>query len=173
MKRLLCMLLICLLAGPVLAETVQDQALAFIQEAGIAADSVMRMDDEIIVTLACGGTAKLRLPGDFDKYNLDWQFAGATDEDVGLYLDYALEMLAKIEVKIPADTSSLSTAESIRVRNYASVVANGLKALAQPDEQRIRVLQMQLALQDESGLDDLRTRLLEMIVALQAEESAE
>ena len=57
MRKWLCIVLTCLLCTPAFAETVQDQALLFIQEAGIEADSVMRIENSIIVTLADGGTA--------------------------------------------------------------------------------------------------------------------
>ncbi len=172
MKRILCMLLIFLFSAA-LAETVQDEALTFIQEAGIAADAVTRLGEEIVVTLQNGGTATLHIPGDFDKYDLNWRFNGATDEDLALYLDHALGLLAALEAKIPADTENLSTAQAIRVRSYQSTVAKALETLAQPDEQRIRVLQAQLALQDESGLEDLRTRLLTMILLLAETATAE
>ena len=43
MKKMLCVLLIFLLSVPALAETVQDQAMMFLQEAGIAADGVNRI----------------------------------------------------------------------------------------------------------------------------------
>ena len=58
MKRMVCFLLVFLLALPALGETVQDQALAFIRAAGIGADSVTRIDHEVIVNLPGGGTAE-------------------------------------------------------------------------------------------------------------------
>ena len=95
MKALICLLL-ALMILPAAAETVQDQALAFIQEAGIGADAVSRIGDAVIVTLSQGGTATLMLPGDFDPFNLDWRFDGAADGDVALYLDHALTLLAAL-----------------------------------------------------------------------------
>lgn len=158
MKRLLCLLL-CLLTLPALAETVQDQALAFIQDAGIEADAVTRVDNEVIVTLTNGGTASIWMSGDFDKYDLSWRFEGATDEDVGLYLDHALSLLAKLEAKIPADTSNLSTAESIRVRNYSVIVSNSLLYMEKTGQQGLRILLDKLSAHDDSGLNSLRARL--------------
>lgn len=164
MKRLLCVLLICLLSLPAMAETVQDQALAFIQDAGIAADSVTRIENEMIVTLSGGGTARLYTYGDFDKYDLSWRFEGAADEDVARYLDHALSLLASLEARIPADESALSAAESIRVRSYRSIVANGLLSLENVGQQGLQVLLSQLAAHDDSGLNSLRARLASQLL---------
>ena len=159
MKRLLCVLLICLLSVPAMAETVQDQALMFIQEAGIAADSVTRIENEMIVTLFGGGTARLYTYGDFDKYDLSWRFDGATDEDVARYLDYALSLLAGLEARIPADESSLTAAELIRVHSYRSIVANALVSLQHVGQQGLQILLNKLSQHDDSGLNSLRARL--------------
>ena len=159
MKRFLCMLAVCLLAVSALAETVQDQALTFLQEAGIAADGVNRIDNEIIVTLEKGGTASLWTNGDFDMYDLSWRFENAADEDVAFYLDHALALLAAMEEKIPADESALSAAEAIRVRSYAQVVDRGLACLEQTGEQGLRILLAQMEAQADSSLNDLRSRL--------------
>lgn len=159
MKRVLCLLLICLLAAPALAETVQDQALMFLQAAGIAANGVNRIDNEIIVALADGGTASLWIYGDFDPLDLSWRFSGATDADVARYLDHALGQLAALEDRIPADTGSLSAAEAMRARNYAVMVSNALLDLERTGEQGLRILLDQLAAHDDSGLNSLRARL--------------
>ena len=119
MKRVLMILLACLLILPAQAETVQDQALAFVQDAGIAADSVMRVGNDVIVTLLNGGTAVLNCPGDFDSLNLSWRFDGATDADVALYLDHALRMLSVLDAKSPADGK--------RAQAYAALVDSGLE----------------------------------------------
>lgn len=159
MKRLLCVLLICLLSVPAMAETVQDQALMFIQEAGIAADSVTRIENEMIVTLSGGGTARLYTYGDFDKYDLSWRFDGAADEDMARYLDYALSLLAGLEARIPADESSLTAAELIRVQSYRSIVANALVSLQNVGQQGLQILLNKLSQHDDSGLNSLRARL--------------
>lgn len=159
MRKFLCLLLICLLTIPALAETVQDQALAFIQDAGIAADSVTRIDNEVIVTLANGGTASLWMSGDFDMFNLSWQFISAADQDVALYLDHALSLLAQIEAKIPADTENLSDAEALRARNNAVLVSNNLLCLEKVGQQGLRMLLAQLSEHDGSSLNSLRARL--------------
>lgn len=159
MKRFLCMLLICLIALPALAETVQDQALSLIQDAGIAADSVMRIENEVIVTLANGGTATLWMSGDFDPYDLSWVFDGASDADVALYLDHALSLLAALEAKIPADETHLSAAEARRVSNYRLIISNSLLALENLGEQGMTILLTQLAAHDDSALNSLRARL--------------
>lgn len=159
MKKFFCMLLICLLTVPALAETVQDQALAFIQDAGIAADSVTRIDNEIIINLAEGGTASLWTYGDFDMFDLSWRFDGASDEDVALYLDHALSLLAQLEAKIPADTENLSAAEAMRARDYAVMVSNNLLYLEKVGEQGLRILLNQLAAHDDTNLNSLRARL--------------
>lgn len=159
MKRLLCLLLICLLGASAMAETVQDQALAFIQSAGIEADSVTRIGNQVIVTLASGGTASLSTQLDFDKYDLRWQFDGASDEEIAAYLDCALSLLCTLEERIPADESALSTAEAIRVRGYRSIIANGLLSLENVGPQGLQILLDQLAAHDDSGLNSLRARL--------------
>lgn len=159
MKGLLCVLLICLLSVPAAAETVQDQALAFIQDAGIAADSVTRIGHEVIVTLASGGTATLAAHGDFDMYDLSWRFDGASDEELAAYLDYALSLLSTLEERIPADESTLSAAELIRVRSYRSIVANSLLSLENVGQQGLQILLDKLSQHDESGLNSLRARL--------------
>jgi len=164
LKRVLCVLLMCFLALPALAETVQDQALAFIQEAGIVADGVNRIGDEIIVTLAGGGTAALYSPGDFDKYDLSWRFDGAADEDVVLYLDHALTLLFALEAKIPADTENLSAAQAMRVRNYAAMIDKGLLALENLGQQGLNVLLLQMESQPDSELNGLRARLAERLL---------
>ena len=158
MKKWLCMLLILLLS-PALAETVQDQALMFIQEAGIAADSVMRLENDVIVTLTGGGTATLHIPGDFDPYDLNWRFDGAADEAVALYLDHAMTLLAALEAKIPVDTENLPAAQAIRARSYAAVVAKSLACLENTGEQGLRLLLAQLDAHDDSNLNSLRARL--------------
>ena len=152
MKRFVCMLLAFLLSFPALAETVQDQALDFIQDTGIGADSVMRVDSEVTVTLINGGTASLYLYGDFDPYDLSWRFTDAADTDVALYLDHALGMLSSLEARIPK-------AEEMRARDYAVMVSNGLLYLENTGEQGLRVLLAQLSLHDGSGLNSLRARL--------------
>lgn len=152
MRKWLCIVLICLLCTPAFAETVQDQALLFIQEAGIEADSVMRLENSIIVTLADGGTASLWTSGDFDPFDLSWRFAGATDADVARYLDHALGMLAALEERIPAAGES-------QARNYAVVVSNSLLCMEQMDEQGLRILLEQLSRHDETNLNSLRARL--------------
>ena len=152
MKRVLMILLACLLILPAQAETVQDQALAFIQDAGIAADSVMRVGNDVIVTLLNGGTAVLDCPGDFDSLNLSWRFDGATDADVALYLDHALRMLSVLEAKSPADGK--------RAQAYAALVDSGLEDMTVLGAQGIRVLILQIYRGDDSGLNGLRGRLL-------------
>lgn len=164
MKRLLCVLLICLLSLPAMAETVQDQALAFIQNAGIAADSVTRIENEMIITLSGGGTARLYTYGDFDKYDLSWRFESAADEDVARYLDYALSLLATLEAKIPADTENLPASEAMRARNYAVMVSNSLLDLERVDQQGLQILLSQLAAHDDSGLNSLRARLASQLL---------
>lgn len=164
MKRMLMILLACLMILPVRAETVQDQALAFIQEAGIAADSVMRVGSDVIVTLMNGGTATLRMEGDYDKYNLGWTFKEAADEDVALYVDHALTLLAALEAKIPADTANLSAAESIRVRSWTATLEKALDSMTALGEQGMLILQIQLEAQEECELNSLRERLMMRIL---------
>lgn len=159
MKKWICVLLICLLGASAMAETVQDQALAFIQEAGIAADSVTRIGNEIIVTLAQGGTAALWTYGDYDPFDLSWRFTDASDGDVALYLDHALSRLAALEKRIPADQEGLSDAQLRQARNYAVMVSNSLLYLENVGEQGLGVLLEQLSLHDDSGLNSLRARL--------------
>ena len=159
MKRLICWLLILLLALPTGAETVQDQALAFIQAAGIRADSVMRIGNEIIVNLPGGGTAHLFSYGDFDQFDLSWRFSGATDEELTLYLDHALSLLHGLEQKIPADTADLSAAEAMRARNYTVIVSNSLLYMENMGQQGLDILLKQLSCHDDSSLNSLRARL--------------
>lgn len=158
MKRILCMLLAWLLICPALAETVQDQALSFIQSAGIEADSVLRIDNEITVTLINGGTASLYTYGDFDPYDLSWRFTDAADTDVALYLDHALGMLASLEEEIP-------TASETRASNYEVMVSNGLLYLENVGEQGLRILLAQLSLHDDSSLNSLRARLASRLLS--------
>ena len=172
MKRVLMILLACLLILPVRAETVQDQALAFIQDAGIEADAVTRVENDVIVTMMNGGTAVLHLEGDFDKYNLGWTFRDSADEDVALYLDHALSLLAALEAKIPADTENLSVAETMRVRNYAVVVSNGLHCLENVGPQGMNVLLGQMESEPDSVLNGLRKRLTEQIEKAMTPEAA-
>ena len=152
MKKMLCVLLIFLLSVPALAETVQDQAMMFLQEAGIAADGVNRIDNEIIVILADGGTASLWTSGDFDPLDLNWRFVSATDADVARYLDHALSLLAKLEAKIPGASES-------QARNYAVMVSNSLLDLERTGEQGLRILLAQLSAHDDTNLNSLRARL--------------
>ncbi len=159
MKALICLLL-ALMILPAAAETVQDQALAFIQEAGIGADAVSRIGNDIIVTLAQGGTATLTLPGDFDPYDLRWRFDGAADGDVALYLDYALTLLAALEGKIPADMECLSDMQKRIAEGYAAMIEKGLTDLEVTGEQGLRILLEQLSAPEESDLDSLRARLV-------------
>ena len=159
MKALICLLL-ALMILPAAAETVQDQALAFIQEAGIVADAVSRIGNDIIVTLAQGGTATLTLPGDFDPYHLRWRFDGAADGDVALYLDHALMLLAALERKLPADMESLSDVQKRFAEGYAAMIEKGLTDLEVTGEQGLRILLEKLSIPEESDLDDLRTRLI-------------
>ena len=159
MKALICLLL-ALMNLPAAAETVQDQALAFVQEAGIGADAVSRIGNDIIVTLAQGGTATLTLPGDFDPYDLRWRFDGAADGDVALYLDHALTLLAALERKLPADMESLSDVQKRIAEGYAAMIEKGLTDLEVTGEQGLRILLDQLSAPEESDLDDLRARLI-------------
>lgn len=159
MKALICLLL-ALMILPAAAETVQDQALAFIQEAGIVADAVSRIGNDIIVTLAQGGTATLTLPGDFDPYHLRWRFDGAADGDVALYLDHALMLLAALERKLPADMESLSDVQKRFAEGYAAMIEKGLTDLEVTGEQGLRILLEQLSTPEENDLDSLRTRLV-------------
>ena len=159
MKALICLLL-ALMILPAAAETVQDQALAFIQEAGIGADAVSRIGNDIIVTLAQGGTATLTLPGDFDPYDLRWRFDGAADGDVALYLDYALTLLEALEGKIPADMESLSDVQKRIAEGYAAMIEKGLTDLEVTGEQGLRILLEKLSTPEENDLDSLRARLV-------------
>ena len=159
MKALICLLL-ALMILPAAAETVQDQALAFIQEAGIGADAVSRIGDDVIVTLSQGGTATLTLPGDFDPYHLGWRFDGAADGDVALYLDHALMLLAALERKLPADMETLSDVQKRIAEGYAAMIEKGLTDLEVTGEQGLRILQEQLSAQEETELDSLRARLM-------------
>ena len=159
MRKILCLLLVSMLLCSAMAETVQDQALAFIQAAGIAADGVNRIGDEIIVNLPSGGTVELYSYGDFDPLDFSWRFNGATDEEIALYLDHALSLLAALEAKIPANTEALSAAEAMRARNYAVMVSNSLLYLENVDQQGLDILLGQLAAHDDSGLNSLRARL--------------
>ena len=152
MKKCLCLLLVFLLIAPVLAETVQDQALAFIQDTGVAADSVTRIGNDVLISLTNGGTATLHCPGDFDPLNLSWRFDGATDADVALYLDHTLGMLAALEVKMAAD--------SRRTQSYAALVESGLEGMTALGAQGARVLMVQMIRQQNNALDGLRGRLL-------------
>ena len=159
MKALICLLLASLLLCPATAETVQDQALAFIQAAGIAADSVTRIGSEIIIPLADGGTASLWADGDFDPLQLGWRFDGASDNTVALYLDHALSLLLTMEKKIPADTEALSELQKRIADNHALIVSNGLCDLESTGAQGLRILLEKLSLDGESDLDSLRARL--------------
>lgn len=159
MKALICLLL-ALTILPAAAETVQDQALTFIQEAGVGADAVSRIGNDIIVTLVQGGTATLTLPGDFDPYHLGWRFDGAADGDVALYLDHALTLLAVLERKLPADMESLSDVQKRIAEGYAAMIEKSLTDLEVTGEQGLRILLEQLFSPEESDLDDLRTRLV-------------
>ncbi len=159
MRKWLYILLLMLVSCPAHAQTVQDDALAFLQEAGIQTDSVMRIDNEIIVTLMGGGTASLYTYGDFDKYDLSWRFNDAADADVALYLDHALTLLHKLEMKIPADLSGLSDAEKRRTENYAVMISNSLLYLENVGQQGLHVLLDQLSAHDDSELNSLRARL--------------
>lgn len=159
MRKILCLLLVSMLLCSAMAETVQDQALALIQAAGIAADGVNRIGDEIIVILPSGGTAELYSYGDFDPLDFSWRFNGASDEEVALYLDHALSLLEVLEAKIPADTENLSAAETMRARNYAAMVSNSLLYLENVGQQGLDILLGQLAAHDDSGLNSLRARL--------------
>ena len=163
MKRVLMILLACLLILPARAETVQDQALAFIQDAGIEPDAVMRVENDVIVTLLRGGTATLYMEGDFDKYNLGWSFDGAMDEDVGLYLDHALTLISVLQAKIPADAEELSVAEVIRVRSWAATVDKALDSMTVLGEQGLRILHEQLEIQEDCELNLLREQLMTRI----------
>lgn len=159
MKKFLCLLLFCLLLTPALAESLPDQGLGFIQDAGIEADSVVLMGNELVVTLAGGGTASLYTYGDFDQYDLSWRFDGASDEDVALYLDHALVLLAALEEKLPPEGEELSAADAMRARNYQVMVSNNLGYLEQVGQQGLDILLAQLSLHDDSGLNSLRARL--------------
>ena len=172
MRKILCLLLVSMLLCSAMAETVQDQALAFIQAAGIAADGVNRIGDEIIVNLPSGGTVELYSYGDFDPLDFSWRFNGATDEEIALYLDHALSLLAAMEAKIPADTENLSVAETMRVRNYAVVVSNGLRCLENVGPQGMNVLLGQMESQPDSALNGLRKRLTEQIEKAMTAEAA-
>lgn len=171
MKRVLCLLL-CLLTLSAFAETVQDQALSFFQAAGIEADSVMRVGDEIIITLPSSGTAALFCPADYDVYNLTWRFSGATDEEVAAYLDYALSLLAALEAKIPS--APATPAEEMRARSYAQMVENGLQALQNVGQQGLDILLAALEQSDGAdALDALRVRLAEGLQEAIPAETAE
>ena len=98
-------------------------------------------------------------PGDFDEFDLSWQFSGATDEEIALYLDHALSLLAALEARIPGDTKNLSAAEAMRARNYAVMVSNSLLYLEDLGQQGADILLAQLAAHDESGVNSLRARL--------------
>ena len=172
MKRFLCLLMLLLWTVSAGAETVQDQALAFIQAAGIAADGVNRIGDEVVVNLPGGGSAVLTSAGDFDMFDLRWRFVGATDEEVALYLDHALSLLAALEAKIPADTENLSAAEAMRARNYAVVVSNGLHCLENVGPQGMNVLLWQMESEPDSVLNGLRKRLTEQIEKAMTPEAA-
>lgn len=165
MKALICLLL-ALMILPAAAETVQDQALAFIQEAGVGAEAVSRIGNDIIVTLTQGGTATLTLPGDFDPYHLGWRFDGAADGDVALYLDHALMLLAALERKIPADMESLPALQKRIAEGYAAMIEKGLTGLENTGEQGLRILMEQLSAQEESELNSLRARLAARLQSL-------
>ncbi len=165
MKRFLCLLMLLLLTVSAGAETVQDQALSFIQAAGIAADGVNRIGDEVVVNLPGGGSAVLTSAGDFDMFDLRWRFVGATDEEIALYLDHALSLLAALEAKIPTETENLTAAEAMRARNYAAMVEEGLLALESVGQQGLSVLLAQMESQPESELNGLRVRLTEQLTA--------
>ena len=165
MRKILCLLLVSMLLCSAMAETVQDQALAFIQAAGIAADGVNRIGDEIIVNLPSGGTVELYSYGDFDPLDFSWRFVGATDEEIALYLDHALSLLAALEAKIPTETENLTAAEAMRARNYAAMVEKGLLALESVGQQGLSVLLAQMEYQPESELNGLRVRLTEQLTA--------
>lgn len=172
MKRFLCLMMLLLLTVSAGAETVQDQALSFIQATGIAADGVNRIGDEVVVNLPGGGSAVLTSAGDFDMFDLRWRFVGATDEEIALYLDHALSLLAALEAKIPADTENLSAAETMRVRNYAVVVSNGLHCLENVGPQGLNMLLGQMESQPDSALNGLRKRLMEQIEKAMTPEAA-
>lgn len=159
MKKFLCMLLICLLTTPALAESLPDQGLGFIQAAGIEADSVVLMDNELVVNLVNGGTASLYVYGDFDMFDLSWRFNGATDGDVALYLDHALGLLAALEDKLPPEGTELSASDAMRANNYRVMVSNSLGYLERVGEQGLSILLAQLSRHDDSGLNSLRARL--------------
>ena len=169
MRKWLCIVLICLLCAPAFAETVQDQALLFIQEAGIEADSVMRIENSIIVTLTDGGTASLWASGDFDPLDLSWRFSGATDADVARYLDHALAQLSTLAQRIPEDREGLPAAELQRARSLEAIVEKALTALDNTGEQGLRVLTVQLAETPEHPLNPLREKLAARLADIMAQ----
>lgn len=158
MKKWLCLLLCLLLTGAA-AETLPDQGLSFLTDAGIAADSVVMVGSELIVTLADGGTAALYTYGDFDPFDMSWRFVGASDGDVALYLDHCLSMLHALEQRIPDSTEGLSAAEAMRARDCGVMVSNSLLALEHTGDQGLRVLLDALSAREDTPLNSLRARL--------------
>ncbi len=159
MKRLLALLMLCLLTLPGFAETLPDQALGFFEDAGIKTDGVFLLGNELTVTFLEGGKASRWSEGDFDPLELTWRFEDVSDETLAAYLNHALGKLAAVEARIPSG-ENLSAADEIRARSSRAVVGNALLDLENAGEQGLQVLLSQLALHDGSdALNSLRARL--------------
>lgn len=111
----------------------------------------------VYFSLENGGTAEYFLMnGGFSLYEMNWDFEGVCDDDLALFLDYYLGLLADVQ-------NGRSLEEHLHVgyngelgqRNIDAVISNGTFALEFKGEQWLRVLLAQLAAHD--GNDQLNS----------------
>lgn len=111
----------------------------------------------VCFTLEGGGTAEYVLMDDgFYLYEMNWDFDGICDDDLGLFLDYYFGLLVDVQNGCsPEEHLHVGYNGDLGQRNIDAVINNGTFALESQGEQFLRVLLAQLAAHD--GNDQVNT----------------
>lgn len=140
-------------------------AVEFLTEAGIQASVTGMNEDYIWFDLENGGRCWwYYFKGDegFNRYAVgNWHFEDETDEDIALFLDAYLAILAEVERgDAPEAYHRFDYQGDTGRRNAETTVSNGLFYLEDSGEQWLHVLLHQLAAHDGNDeLNSLRARL--------------
>lgn len=166
MKRFLVLFLLFMLTifpSSASAGDSTDAALQFLQQAGISIIVTANTENELCFALSGGGSGCCYTYGLTLPYQMNWQFDGITNEEIGLFLDSYLGVLAQIEQGQSPEKHlqpDYLEEEGQGLRNMEITVSNALLYIESMGDSWLQVLLQQLALHDENdALNSLRARL--------------
>lgn len=140
-----------------------DAALQFLQQAGLAVTVTGTDEKELRFALPGGGSGRCYTYGLKAPYQMNWQFDSIINEEMALFLDGYLGLLAQVEQGLATEEHlhpDYHKEEGLGQRNIEVTVSNALLYIENLEDPWLQVLLHQLSLHDgNDALNSLRARL--------------